>query len=164
MRVHIDPEKLKRAAGGEQAHKTYYNGNTEGRGGRPGFEPQQWQRDLVSNLIGMGVTQAHVARLVGIGLQTMRYYMSDDIELGKAQAHSIVAGKLFECVKAGQPWAIQFFMRTQMGWAETKAGSQDELDADLTKLTDEQLNAELAELEALQRASSTARGLAARMP
>lgn len=126
------------------------------------FRPTDEQRRLVKHLAGLGVTQHDIARILGIGVNTLRKHMMPEILDGAAEANAVVAGKLFQHIQAGNFAAIQFWMRVKMGWIEPKQGDTTS-GTDLEKMTDDELRRELDALQGRSEAATTSRAVSPRM-
>lgn len=66
-----------------------------------------------------GTTQDHVARLLGIGRETLEKYYRDELDLGLSKANSQIAGKLFAKALEGDTASMIFWLKTRARWRET---------------------------------------------
>lgn len=102
-------------------------------------EPTPTLRATVRSHIAVGVTQASVARLLGIGVDTLVKHYREEIDTAVDQANATVAGRLFraatgkqmETDEDGKPTgsafpapqqttAMIFWLKTRAGWRETE--------------------------------------------
>lgn len=85
---------------------------------RAPHEPTRQTRELVQLHTTVGTTQAHIAKILGIDLKTLRKWYRDDLDLSKAKANATIGGALFNKAKGGDTTAMIFWMKTQAGWRE----------------------------------------------
>jgi hypothetical protein len=86
-------------------------------------------------LVAIGTPHAQIAKMLGMGTDTMHRHYKDDLELGSAKAGAVVGGKIFEAAKRGEQWACTLWAARRMGWketnvTETRAASAEELSED----------------------------------
>jgi hypothetical protein len=104
--------------------------------------------DRIGLLVAIGTTHEHIARILGIGLDTLHKHYKDDLDLGASKAGAVVGGKIFEAAKKGEQWACTLWAARRMGWKEKSetalTGADGEplemkvtADATLTGLLDE---------------------------
>lgn len=130
--------------------------------GRPVFQPQEWHYQMVERLAGLGINQLDICTVIGVSENTFRKYFTDSWLLGKAQARAVAAGTLWKHIQSGNFNALQFYMRTQMGWIEK--GPDDPVgDKALEQMDDDDIKREIATLEANESVVSEARALATRV-
>jgi hypothetical protein len=92
------------------------------RGGRPAWTPPNL--DIVKGLAIQGMTTTAIAAALGISPSTLfkkKRELADfaaAIKRGRAEGEALATSQLFAAVKAGQPWAICFFLKTRHGWRE----------------------------------------------
>ena len=106
---------------------------------RPSFAPTDEHRNLVAALVGLGIPEAEICRLIlnptggkGIDTKTLRKHFAAEIETGQTKANAQVGGFIFSSI-IGRPsgnipivtddsarsrLAI-FWAKTRMGWKET---------------------------------------------
>lgn len=90
--------------------------------GRPAFNPTDQDRETVLKLVGYGIPEYDICRVIGISSpMTLRKYFWTEIETGKAVANSAVAASLFQKAigpgKEGVTAAI-FWLKCRAGWRE----------------------------------------------
>lgn len=74
----------------------------------------------VQSLAAVGVTQAQIAKLLGISVETFHKYYSDEYDRAKVQAIGMVANTLFKRATEGKDLgAAIFYLKAQAGWRET---------------------------------------------
>lgn len=166
------PEQPEEAAEEKPFHKsfdearaeyTFYERPAGEKMGPPFFEPQEWHYQTIERLAGLGINQLDICVVVGVSEHTFRIYFQDTWLLGKAQARAVAAGTLWKHIQAGNFNALQFYMRTQMGWVEKRADDPDAADKSLEQLDDDDIRREIATLEAKSSVVSEARALATRV-
>lgn len=131
--------------------------------GAPEFAPQEWHYQTVERLAGLGINQLDICIVVGISEHTFRKYFQDHWLLGKAQARAVAAGTLWSHIRAGNFNALQFYMRTQMGWIERRPDEPDAPEKALEQMDIDDIRREIAALETKQTVVSEARALATRV-
>ena len=82
-------------------------------------EPTQETRKLVESTSGLGLPHESIAVLVGIDDKTLRKYYRDDLDRGKALAHSNIAKTLYQKATAGDTTSLIWWTKSQMRWSET---------------------------------------------
>jgi hypothetical protein len=116
---------------------------------RPPYEPSDKDRQTVRVMVAGGIEQAHIQDVLEISKTTLRKYFRRDIETAAHIANAAVVASLHKMATAGENvHAAKFWLQARMGWQErmtVKDGGID--DSDLSALTDEQLNARLAEID-----------------
>ena len=83
--------------------------------------PREGYAERIHLLVAIGTPHAHIARILGIGLDTLHNHYKDDLELGATRKHLVVGGKIFEAAKRGEQWACTLWAARRMGWKETTA-------------------------------------------
>lgn len=86
---------------------------------KPSFKPTEQQRKQVEAMAAYGVPGADIARVMGIGLTTLKKYFRDELDLGHVRANAAVAETCFKMAVSGKvPAATFFWMKTRAGWRE----------------------------------------------
>jgi transcription initiation factor TFIIIB Brf1 subunit/transcription initiation factor TFIIB len=121
------------------------------KGGRPPHQPTAATRKQVETLAGYGVQQAEIGKVIGVSDATLRKHYAEELALGETKANSLVAESLFKKATGDGPQAVTaaiFWMKTRARWKEPAQRHEHSgpdnrpiLTADLTKATDEQLQA-----------------------
>ncbi len=89
--------------------------------GRPPYEPTPEQRSQVEALTAFGITQEHIAAILGICVDTLAKYYRSELDLGVAKATARVASNLFKKATGdGKDSAVSamFWLKTRAGWRE----------------------------------------------
>ncbi len=87
--------------------------------GRPEHVATEQTRKQVKALVGYGLKQEDIARLIGITFKTLQKHYLEEIQIGKASANAEVINSLFQSIKKGNVTAQIFWLKTQCGWRET---------------------------------------------
>jgi hypothetical protein len=89
-----------------------------------------------------------IARLLTIGLHTLKRHYREELDLGLARANAVVASTLFGQAKGGNVTAMIFWLKTRGGWRETTKlehagapGAPIEIRSSLADLTPEERDA-----------------------
>lgn len=93
------------------------------RGGQP-YEPSEADRNTVKNMAAAGFPQDAIARCLGengIAEGTLRKHFKRELKVSADMANALVASMLFQKAKAGEPWAICFWLKTRARWRETNS-------------------------------------------
>lgn len=146
----------------DEARQTYSRPESDRGPGAPGFEPQDWHYQTTERLAGLGIAQLDICTVIGVSENTFRKYFTEHWMLGKSQARAVAAGKLWQHIQAGNFNALQFYMRTQMGWIERKP-EDDAPDKALEQMDDDDIRREIDALERKSTVVSEARALATRV-
>jgi hypothetical protein len=98
------------------------------RRGRPSFDPTDEQRRQVEAMVGYGMPEAQIARLIHnpqtkrtIDEKTLRLHFRSEIDTGQVKANAAVAQSLHRMAINGVVAAAIFWAKTRMGWKETAA-------------------------------------------
>ena len=148
-RVKIDPTKKR------------YTPRQNSAAGHPEFEPQDWQRRMVTQLAGIGLPQQRIAIIIETSLLTLRKYFAHELEMGVAQVQAIYLQTMFNRIKNGDARLLEFYCRTQMGWVEPK--NVPAVDEELEGLSDDDLSAEIRAIEAREAQATKAREVVSRV-
>lgn len=124
----------KRAASG-------YTDEVAKEGSKFPMQPTPGQRRHVQLMAGFGIPHAHIAKILGMGLHTLRIHFADQLALGRDQTIAEVASslvrqalgrarvvhvledgtkKVVEEQVAPNVQAAMFYLKTQAGWTETQ--------------------------------------------
>ncbi len=85
---------------------------------RPAFKPNDDNRRQVTLMVGVGIQQALIAKVLQIDIKTLRKHFLRELEIGKATVITKVAGKLMGNIDKGKEASIFFYLKTQAGWRE----------------------------------------------
>ena len=84
-------------------------------------EPKQQDRDTVRRLSALGVPHEDIALRIKISSDTLVKYYQDELDEGRIDANSAIAGTLFNQAKKGNTAAAIFWLKTRARWKETHA-------------------------------------------
>jgi hypothetical protein len=111
-----------------------------GRSGRKMFVPSPEQRNNVKVLVGLGMPQKQICRLVinrqtgkALDHKTLRKHFAHEIAIGTAEVHALMGKFMLATIFGTPPPAgtvaihnervrgslLQFYARTRLGWTET---------------------------------------------
>lgn len=124
------------------------------RGHPPAYEPTDQGRQTVSLMIAAGIDQRMIADCLAISIKTLTRYYRVEINTSYAKIKADIAGKLIQRARGtakepGDLKAMKFYLETH-GWVKSERllvkddGISD--DADLSNLTDQQIEERLAKL------------------
>lgn len=85
----------------------------------PPHVPTDKERRTIIKLLGSGFTQAGIADVLEISETCLKKYYSETLRNGRQKAHAHATGKLWQLIENGNPGAVIFYHKTQMGWRET---------------------------------------------
>ena len=87
--------------------------------GRPRHKISEEERQQVLTLAGLGVPQAQIAKLLRMGLLTLRQYYEQELHDGMVRANAAVAQSLFNmATRDKMPSAAIFWLRVRAGWRD----------------------------------------------
>jgi hypothetical protein len=120
------------------------------RGNQP-FVPTDRERQQVERMVGFGLTQEQISKIVGISENTLKKYFQDELDNGVSRINSAVAQNLFSIATSKEPGSVAaaiFWMKTRGRWRETNhhvhSGDDKEppikIDANLKGLSDAELD------------------------
>ena len=82
--------------------------------------PDDNTRLLVKTLAAVGTRYVDIAHKLNITDDTLRKHYKQELEEGRIDANSQVAGTLFQKAKQGNITAAIFWLKTRAGWKETQ--------------------------------------------
>lgn len=88
--------------------------------GRPPYEPTDADREVAKRLSALGTTYEDIAKKLKISSDTLVKYYSFELEEGRIDANSSIAGTLFAQAKKGNTAAAIFWLKTRARWKETQ--------------------------------------------
>ena len=103
--------------------------------------PDLFHRRQVEAMAGYGVSEADIARVVGIDPKTLRKHYREELDTGQIKATAKVAESLFRKATSDGSQSVTaaiFWLKTRGGWRETPQDHQIAV-TDLTKLSDQEL-------------------------
>jgi hypothetical protein len=88
------------------------------RGGRPPYKPTDADKKAVKELILLGTNREKIAVIIGITQPTLEKYYGEMLDNYQSRMLSRVAGKAYGMALDGNPFMVQFVLRTRAGWKE----------------------------------------------
>jgi hypothetical protein len=89
--------------------------------GRPPHKPTKESREQVKRLSALGCPHVDIATRLKISADTLVKYYQDELDEGRIDANSAIAGTLFNQAKKGNTAAAIFWLKTRARWKETNA-------------------------------------------
>ncbi len=83
-------------------------------------EPTEELKSTVKRLSALGVTHEDIATRLKISADTLTKYYQDELNEGRIDANSAIAGTLFQQAKNGNTAAAIFWLKTRARWKETQ--------------------------------------------
>lgn len=87
--------------------------------GRPPHKPTQAERDTAKRLSALGCPHEDIAIRLKISSDTLVKYYQVELDEGRIDANSAIAGTLFQQAKNGNTQAAIFWLKTRARWKET---------------------------------------------
>ena len=90
---------------------------------RKPHEPNEKDRNQVTLMAGIGLTQDQIAKIIGVSDETLRKYYSSELETATSMMNAQVAQNLFRIATskgAGAVASAIFWMKTRGGWREVE--------------------------------------------
>lgn len=91
--------------------------------GRKPHAPDDKTRKMVKAMMGFGIQQSEIAKIVGVTDKTLRKHYREEIETGIATANAKVAENLFRHATGDSRGAVSaaiFWLKTRARWAEAR--------------------------------------------
>ena len=89
--------------------------------GRPPHKPTQAERDTAKRLSALGCPHEDIAIRLKISSDTLTKYYQTELDEGRIDANSAIAGTLFQQAKNGNTAAAIFWLKTRARWKETSS-------------------------------------------
>lgn len=89
--------------------------------GRPRHDPTQADRDTAKRLSALGCPHEDIAIRLKISADTLTKYYQIELDEGRIDANSAIAGTLFQQAKNGNTAAAIFWLKTRARWKEVSA-------------------------------------------
>ena len=89
--------------------------------GRPPHKPTQADRDTAKRLSALGCPHEDIAIRLKISSDTLVRYYKTELDEGRIDANSAIAGTLFQQAKNGNTQAAIFWLKTRARWKETSS-------------------------------------------
>lgn len=87
--------------------------------GRPPHKPTEESKATAKRLSALGVTHEDIAKRLKISSDTLVRYYQEELDEGRIDANSSIAGTLFQQAKNGNTAAAIFWLKTRARWKET---------------------------------------------
>lgn len=91
-------------------------------------EPTQQDRDTAKRLSALGVPHEDIALRLKISSDTLVKYYQEELDEGRIDANSAIAGTLFNQAKKGNTAAAIFWLKTRARWKETQSHEHSGVD------------------------------------
>jgi hypothetical protein len=91
-------------------------------------EPTQQDRDTARRLSALGVPHEDIALRLKISSDTLVKYYQEELDEGRIDANSAIAGTLFNKAKKGNTAAAIFWLKTRARWKETQSHEHSGVD------------------------------------
>lgn len=98
-------------------------------------EPKQQDRDTARRLSALGVPHEDIALRLKISSDTLVKYYQEELDEGRIDANSAIAGTLFNQAKKGNTAAAIFWLKTRARWKETQAHEHSGVDGGEIRIT-----------------------------
>lgn len=106
---------------------------SRGTGGRPEYQPSDYDRERVRAFAAAGYPQSEIAAYLCLSEKTLRKHFAHEIDYGAMELIGLGVGKLAHAIAKGEAWAICFLLKTKgrkLGWSENPNAHKAESDAD----------------------------------
>lgn len=87
--------------------------------GRPAHKVTKEAQDTAKRLSALGCTHEDIAIRLKISADTLTKYYQEQLDEGRIDANSAIAGTLFQQAKNGNTAAAIFWLKTRARWKET---------------------------------------------
>ena len=85
---------------------------------RPAFQATDENRRQVTLMVGVGIQQELIAKVLNCDIKTLRKHFKKELVVGKATVITKVAAQLMRNIEKGKEASAIFFLKTQAGWKE----------------------------------------------
>jgi hypothetical protein len=92
---------------------------------RPAFKATDENRRQVTLMVGVGIQQELIAKVLNCDIKTLRKHFKKELEVGKATVITKVAAQLMRNIEKGKEASAIFFLKTQAGWREKEPTTDD---------------------------------------
>jgi Asp-tRNA(Asn)/Glu-tRNA(Gln) amidotransferase A subunit family amidase len=89
--------------------------------GRPAHKVTKEYQDTAKRLSALGVTHEDIALRLKISADTLTKYYQIELDEGRIDANSAIAGTLFQQAKNGNTAAAIFWLKTRAKWKEVSS-------------------------------------------
>ena len=87
---------------------------------RRAWQPTDDQRNTVKAMSAAGIREDHIADCMSIAPKTLRKHCRVELDQATDQTTAVAVAQLFKAVKAGESWAICFWLKCRARWRETE--------------------------------------------
>ena len=91
-------------------------------------DPKQQDRDTARRLSALGVPHEDIALRLKISSDTLVKYYQEELDEGRIDANSAIAGTLFNQAKKGNTAAAICWLKTRARWKETQSHEHSGVD------------------------------------
>jgi len=88
------------------------------RMGRPPFEPTAQQRQMVEQMVAVGIPRDEIALCLDVSLPTLRRHFKREIATAATKANARVGASLFNKATSGDTGSMIWWTKSRMGWKE----------------------------------------------
>jgi hypothetical protein len=81
-------------------------------------EPTPETMEQAALMSGLGLTHEQIALIMGISADTLTRHYKESLDRGLARATMQVTSTLFTKARAGEPWAVIFWLKARAKWSE----------------------------------------------
>lgn len=96
--------------------------------GRPAHKVTEENQKIVMRLSALGVPFEDIALKLRISADTLTKYYKEQLDEGRIDANSAIAGTLFQQAKQGNTAAAIFWLKTRARWKETQVNEHTGMD------------------------------------
>jgi hypothetical protein len=82
-------------------------------------------RDQVRKLVLLGRSREKIAAALGISVDQLTYAYRETLEFYQARMLGKLANQAYEMALKGNPFMVQFVLRTRAGWSENRMGDEE---------------------------------------
>ena len=111
--------------------------------GKPPYQPDDNQRQMVERAVGLGITQERIAAMLGISKVTLEKHFRAELDRGMVSVEFQVGNSLVDQALKGNVNACALYLSRRAGWKETQV--VETKDARLDNMTEAELMQELAD-------------------
>ena len=111
--------------------------------GKPPYQPDDKQRQMVERAVGLGITQDRIAHMLGISKVTLEKHFRTELDRGMVSVEFQVGNSLIDQALKGNVNAHALFLSRRAGWKETQV--IENKTAKLDNMTEAELMQELAD-------------------
>ena len=113
------------------------------------YAPDASQRQMVEMMVGVGVPEADIARVLGIDLATLHLHHGMELQTGQIVANARVAESLYRKAVGDGPQSVtaaMFWLKTRAGWREATEQPVSPGDVRIARMSEAELEAAISEV------------------